>query len=43
MQIFNAEGFLLFLIAVAFIILISIQLTLNKILKILQEFKRNRQ
>lgn len=41
MGIWN-EGFGLFIIAVLLIILVSIQLTLNKILKVLNELKLKR-
>lgn len=43
MDIFRNEGFLLFLAAALFIILVSIQLTLNKILKLLQEIRKEKQ
>lgn len=38
-MMFINEGFILFIIAVALVVLVSIQLTLNKILRILNEIK----
>ncbi|MGI6752469.1 MAG: hypothetical protein ACOX4U_07700 [Anaerovoracaceae bacterium] len=38
-MLYLKEGFILFIIAVALIIMVSIQLTLNKILRILNELK----